>query len=203
MIEEEKKLSRRECYRNYRRAYRAKYSEREKERSSRDYFRLKNDKEFLAKRSAQGKAHKIKLNTKFNHLKHKNKKRWNLELDFDIGTYRYILSCGCIFCESYIMDDSGIGLDRIDNSKSYFLDNVLPCCGTCNKARGTMTLVEFIRWIRTVNKRISTIGVALEGPTPALIGRIIQKSYMGSNKEQWLQNRFEELRRIQQIHIFN
>lgn len=31
----------------------------------------------------------------------------------------------------------GIGLDRQDNRRGYHLDNVKPCCGPCNMARGS------------------------------------------------------------------
>lgn len=39
------------------------------------------------------------------------------------------------------------GIDRIDSSKGYLLDNVLPCCWVCNRAKGDMPYAEFIRWI--------------------------------------------------------
>ena len=38
------------------------------------------------------------------------------------------------------------GLDRVDNTKGYTIDNVVPCCKTCNFAKGTMTLEEFKSW---------------------------------------------------------
>ena len=39
------------------------------------------------------------------------------------------------------------GLDRVDNSKGYTSDNVVPCCVICNKAKLTMTTEEFKAWI--------------------------------------------------------
>lgn len=38
------------------------------------------------------------------------------------------------------------GLDRVDNDKSYTVDNVVPCCGTCNGAKSAMTVKEFRAW---------------------------------------------------------
>lgn len=35
-----------------------------------------------------------------------------------------------------------MGLDRKDNSLGYIIDNVLPCCGDCNKVRNTVLTVE-------------------------------------------------------------
>ena len=42
------------------------------------------------------------------------------------------------------------GLDRVDSSKGYTIDNVVPCCTTCNTAKNKMTQKEFKEWIKTV-----------------------------------------------------
>ena len=39
------------------------------------------------------------------------------------------------------------GLDRIDNTQGYLLENVVPCCGRCNKAKNIMTTEEFKAWV--------------------------------------------------------
>jgi len=44
------------------------------------------------------------------------------------------------------------GLDRVDNERGYEIDNVVPCCSTCNKAKNTMTQDEFLMWISWVYK---------------------------------------------------
>ena len=44
------------------------------------------------------------------------------------------------------------GIDRIDNNKGYIIDNIIPCCWICNRAKATMTISEFLEWI----ERIST-----------------------------------------------
>lgn len=47
------------------------------------------------------------------------------------------------------------GLDRIDNERGYFIDNVVPCCWKCNSSKNTMSLMEFYQFIDTVHKHIS------------------------------------------------
>jgi hypothetical protein len=42
------------------------------------------------------------------------------------------------------------GIDRTDNSKGYEIDNVVPCCKTCNYAKGEMTQEEFYAWVEKV-----------------------------------------------------
>jgi hypothetical protein len=36
------------------------------------------------------------------------------------------------------------GLDRVDNSKGYLKDNVVPCCKTCNKMKNIMNQKDFL-----------------------------------------------------------
>ena len=40
------------------------------------------------------------------------------------------------------------GIDRIDSSKGYTPDNVVPCCKICNKAKMDMDQKDFILWIQ-------------------------------------------------------
>lgn len=42
------------------------------------------------------------------------------------------------------------GLDRVDSSKGYESENVVPCCITCNNAKRTLSLSEFYAWVRRV-----------------------------------------------------
>lgn len=42
------------------------------------------------------------------------------------------------------------GIDRLDSSKGYTTDNVVPCCHVCNNAKRTMSVDEFLGWISRV-----------------------------------------------------
>lgn len=42
------------------------------------------------------------------------------------------------------------GLDRVDNDKGYTIENVVPCCGQCNRAKTDMTEDEFLQWIEQI-----------------------------------------------------
>lgn len=46
------------------------------------------------------------------------------------------------------------GLDRIDSLKDHAIENVVPSCWRCNKAKGTMTLDEFKEWIKIVHNHL-------------------------------------------------
>lgn len=42
------------------------------------------------------------------------------------------------------------GIDRIDSSKGYIEENIVPCCKICNKAKLAMPRNEFLIWIKDV-----------------------------------------------------
>jgi hypothetical protein len=39
------------------------------------------------------------------------------------------------------------GIDRVDNTRGYIADNVVPCCFQCNMSKGKQRATEFIEWI--------------------------------------------------------
>lgn len=45
-----------------------------------------------------------------------------------------VLNKVCIYCQGKL-PKSGCGLDRKDNDIGYLLDNVVPCCGSCNRLK--------------------------------------------------------------------
>jgi hypothetical protein len=45
------------------------------------------------------------------------------------------------------------GIDRADNAKGYEADNVVPCCGVCNRAKMDRDLNEFIEWVKRIAVR--------------------------------------------------
>lgn len=42
------------------------------------------------------------------------------------------------------------GIDRVNSDRDYSLDNVVPCCGGCNRAKGTKSADDFISWAKRV-----------------------------------------------------
>lgn len=48
------------------------------------------------------------------------------------------------------------GIDRLDNERGYSAENCVPCCGTCNYAKRTMAVSDFIVWIEKVRAHLSS-----------------------------------------------
>jgi hypothetical protein len=42
------------------------------------------------------------------------------------------------------------GIDRIDSNLGYEINNCIPCCGTCNYMKNTMTPKDFLKKIEII-----------------------------------------------------
>lgn len=42
------------------------------------------------------------------------------------------------------------GIDRVDNTRGYEKDNVVPCCRVCNRSKDVRSKEEFLSWARRV-----------------------------------------------------
>jgi hypothetical protein len=81
----------------------------------------------------------------------------------DIEDFRLFTQSPCNYCNA---EPSGCwkgshgrkyiynGLDRVDSSRDYTLDNIVPCCKKCNMAKGSTEINEFRDWIERVYKTI-------------------------------------------------
>lgn len=57
----------------------------------------------------------------------------------------------CFYCNGYL-GDSGCGLDRVDNSIGYNIENVVPCCAHCNRMKSSLPLDMFLDKIKAIYK---------------------------------------------------
>lgn len=87
-----------------------------------------------------------------------------LEFSIDKELYFNTISKGCFYCGE-ILNNRGTGysLDRIDNTKGYSKDNILPCCGECNRIRSDIYTVEEMKTIGKILKTIKTVKAHNEG----------------------------------------
>ncbi|MHA2279510.1 MAG: hypothetical protein ACXAC5_01275 [Promethearchaeota archaeon] len=76
---------------------------------------------------------------------------------FDL-TKRPCFYCGCepssVYSnEAFNGDYTYNGVDRIDNTKGYDIENVVPCCGICNMMKKIMSQEDFINKCKEVAKK--------------------------------------------------
>ena len=95
----------------------------------------------------------------FNNYKNSAKNR-NYEFKLSFDELKNIIYQSCHYCGSQphvkkeVYGDKVItnGIDRIDNNKGYLIDNVIPCCFVCNRAKSTMSYNDFIDWLNDVSQ---------------------------------------------------
>jgi hypothetical protein len=61
------------------------------------------------------------------------------------------------------------GIDRVDNNRGYVVDNVVPCCIICNRAKREMPLSEFQNWIRRLSKHFAENNCRSTVAVPAVL----------------------------------
>jgi len=44
------------------------------------------------------------------------------------------------------------GIDRLDNNLGYTINNVVSCCMICNRAKGNMSLEDFLNWTKDLSE---------------------------------------------------
>ncbi len=85
-----------------------------------------------------------------NQIKHK-KATTNIEET----QYLELISKNCYYCDGNL-NKFGIKLDRIDNTKSYLVDNVVQCCRKCNVAKNNMLQNDFIEMCIKIAQKYSS-----------------------------------------------
>lgn len=81
----------------------------------------------------------------------RNAQRNNRKFEISFESFKTLVETKpCYYCGS-----TGIrlGLDRIDNTKSYSFDNVVSCCRLCNRAKSDLSKWEFINLCCAVAKK--------------------------------------------------
>jgi hypothetical protein len=142
------------------RAHYLKNKERRKEQTK--AWRKKNPEKVAASQKRSKERHKesIKLRRRIRYIKVvrnlmcapekrykfavRMAKKRNLSFILSFEEFKKLIILPCYYCGVSLQREAGGGLDRINNDISigYTLSNVVPCCGRCNKARGTFFTSE-------------------------------------------------------------
>ena len=73
------------------------------------------------------------------------KRNYGVEITFE--QYCEITSKPCVYCGE---SKERIGIDRIENTKGYTLENSAPSCTPCNMMKKTMSVQEFLERIKKI-----------------------------------------------------
>lgn len=99
----------------------------------------------------------------------RHSKRFDIKSDISIAKFEELIKANCHYCGSEpchtkydkrfwdknggILSDVKLvynGLDRVDSSRGYFLDNVVTCCHRCNLAKSTLEVNTFLDHITKI-----------------------------------------------------
>jgi hypothetical protein len=93
----------------------------------------------------------------YSNLRSKAKAK-NMEWSITKEDFAILTKSLCYYCDGspqhikagYKTDFTYNGLDRVNNSRGYSIDNVVPCCRMCNVAKNYYTQDEFLQWAGNV-----------------------------------------------------
>jgi len=89
-------------------------------------------------------------------------KKFNLNFDVSLDEFSSLTKLNCYYCGSpparllkrsqspYQCECLAQGIDRVDSQKGYQIDNVVPCCETCNRAKLDLPQTDFFKWVERV-----------------------------------------------------
>lgn len=87
--------------------------------------------------------------------------RKKVEFKISLEEYETLINNQCYYCNNELGSKvvAGIGLDRVNNSIGYTVDNVVSCCKICNRIKNenlsseeTVAAINAILFIRKKNK---------------------------------------------------
>ena len=81
-----------------------------------------------------------------------NAQRRNINFNLTNEEFISIISQPCYYCGIKPTKDKLIGIDRIDSSKDYIIENCVPCCEMCNKMKLNYSVSD---WLNHMKKIIS------------------------------------------------
>lgn len=93
-----------------------------------------------------------KVNALYAHHKSASKVSRGIEFALTPEEFYSIVTKPCTYCGGVSAAKLGMGVDRVDNSKGYILDNCVPCCKQCNKAKNILTVQEFYDHIKKIHE---------------------------------------------------
>lgn len=122
--------------------------------SLRKEYYINNKKEINNKNAIYQKTYKYTIKARYTQNRgeviRKGNQHWSITLD---QFKKLHIDNTCTYCNLKMPKTYGSGLDRIDCSKGYILDNVVTCCVICNKTKSNIfNYNEMIKIGRVINQ---------------------------------------------------
>lgn len=91
----------------------------------------------------------------------------NIPFNLTLEQVNNLCSKPCFYCNK----ERCLGIDRLNNSKEYSIDNCVPCCGSCNRMKMDLTLPFFLEQIKKIylNHKESSTTISKESTSKAIV----------------------------------
>lgn len=91
----------------------------------------------------------------------------NIPFNLTLEQINDLCSKPCFYCNK----ERCLGIDRLNNSKEYSIDNCVPCCGSCNRMKMDLTLPFFLEQIKKIylNHKESSTTISKESTSKAIV----------------------------------
>lgn len=96
------------------------------------------------------KKHRWTINGQYHEYK-KNAKKRGLDFELTQKDCEPYFNTNCHYCGDEFI---GLGMDRLDNSIGYKLENIVSCCYKCNIMKHTNSKEEFLQHIKKILNNI-------------------------------------------------
>jgi hypothetical protein len=129
-------------------------------KASNAWVQREKEKDTVAYNARLQAARKKCATTKLNQMKTSATKRdllWELADEVALE----MVKSPCVYCEFLDLDMTVNGIDRLESSKNYTIDNCVPCCTHCNIMKGCYDPITFIERCRKIGEcKVAFLGVA-------------------------------------------
>jgi hypothetical protein len=100
--------------------------------------------------------------------KHQAENKRNLKFNITLEEWNTLTQYPCYLCGYKSI--KGIGLDRVDNNiREYNIENVKPCCGSCNIMKNELSLDEFLKKVDKVALKWKDSTISDDYPTQNIV----------------------------------
>lgn len=82
-------------------------------------------------------------------------KKYGHEVELSLEYHTALTANPCRYCGGFTAGMDHVGVDRVDNSKGYTIENSAPCCRACNLMKGAQSLEEWAERMRTILARMN------------------------------------------------
>lgn len=115
-------------------------------------------------------------NKNFKYYKYSSEKR-NISFQIDNTLFDKIITMPCYYCK--LFTEKGCkGIDRIDSNKGYDINNIVPCCKTCNIMKNDLSIECFTIKIKKIyNKLIENKNVIYNDTKTNLLTILSKNNY--------------------------